>query len=162
VLLIHLVQRPAEPIQPLVKSVPRRRAACLNEPPPVPQVVQPQFVCHFRWAHRVRQVLLVRERQDRSVAKFILPEESVQFVPREVEPGNVGRVHDKYYSVDALVVVPPEASDLVLPTDVPYGEGDVFVVDLFDVEPYGRYGDDVWWKKDEGFERGLEREDIYC
>ena len=41
-----------------------------------------------------------------------------------------------------LEVVPPEGSDLVLAADVPDGEGNVFVLDGFNVEADGRNGGD--------------------
>jgi hypothetical protein len=34
--------------------------------------------------------------------------------------------------------VPPKRADLVLSSDVPHGEGDVFVLDRFNVKSFGR------------------------
>ena len=47
---------------------------------------------------------------------------------------SIGGVDDENESLRVLVVVSPERSDLVLSTDIPDGEGNVFVFDGFDVE----------------------------
>ena len=46
----------------------------------------------------------------------------------------VGAVDDVYEAVGVAEVVPPQGAELLLPPDVPDGEEDVFVLDLFDVE----------------------------
>ena len=38
------------------------------------------------------------------------------------------------YHLCVLEVMPPQWSDLVLATDIPYGKADVFVLDSFNIE----------------------------
>ena len=43
-------------------------------------------------------------------------------------------VNDEDESLGVLVVMPPQGSDLVLPSDVPHGEADILVLDRLHVE----------------------------
>ena len=60
-LALALRERGRQPVEALVETVARRRAARLDVPLAVAQAVQAQLVRHLGGAHRVRQVLLVRE-----------------------------------------------------------------------------------------------------
>merc|ERR1712087_264442 len=56
-------QSAGKPIQAFVKTIARGGASRLDEPLPVPQIVQAQFFCHFSGSHRIWQILLVGEYQ---------------------------------------------------------------------------------------------------
>lgn len=58
----------------------------------------------------------------------------MQLLPCLVETLPVLAVDDENETLGAGVVVPPEGPDLILPSDVPDVELDIFVGDGFDVE----------------------------
>ena len=81
-----------------------------------------QLVCHFGGVHRVRQVLLVGEAEQHRVAQLVLVQHAHQLVARLVDALPVVTVDHKDEPLGVLEIVPPEWSDLVLTTDIPYRE----------------------------------------
>merc|ERR1712048_473725 len=73
--LLPLDECRRQPIETLVESVSGGGATRLDVPLTVrwTEAVQSQLVRHFRRAHRVRQILLVRGNQEHGVAQFVLP-----------------------------------------------------------------------------------------
>lgn len=63
--------------------------------------------------------LLVSEHEQDGLAQFVLVEHTVKLVPCSVDAVSVVRVHHEDQPLSVLVVVPPQRSDLVLPSDVP-------------------------------------------
>lgn len=63
--------------------------------------------------------LLVGEHEQDGLAQFVLVEHTVKLVPCGVDAVSVVRVHHEDQPLSVLVVVPPQRSDLVLPSDVP-------------------------------------------
>ena len=56
-----------------------------------------------------------------------------------LQPSAIGRVDDKDEGLRRGEVVSPERAQLLLPADVPHGEGDVLVLERLDVEADGRH-----------------------
>ena len=63
--------------------------------------------------------LLVSEHEQDGVAQLVFVEHAVKLVPCGINAVSVVRVHHEDQPLRVLVVVPPQRSDLVLPSDVP-------------------------------------------
>jgi hypothetical protein len=61
----------------------------------------------------------------------------MHFVPGSIHAIPIIRIDDEDEALSVLVVMPPKGADFILPSDVPYGEGDVAVFDGLDVESDG-------------------------
>jgi hypothetical protein len=60
----------AQPLQPFVKPIPRRRARRLNKPITLSQRVKPELIGDFSCVHCIRQILLIRKHKQKRVAKI--------------------------------------------------------------------------------------------
>lgn len=134
---LHLsssLQVGAQPLETLVETVTAGGTRGLDEPLSLSQAVQAELVGNLGGVHGVGQILLVSENEQQSIAELILVEHALQFLARFGNSLSVVRVDDEDDTVRVLEVVPPERSDLVLSSNVPYSEGNVLVLDSLDVE----------------------------
>lgn len=95
---------------------------------------------HIRAAYKPgthRQILLVGEDQEGSIAQLILVQHALQLLTGLNDTIAIVAVDDEDDTLGVLEVVPPERTDLVLTTDIPHGKGDVLVLDGLDVEALG-------------------------
>jgi hypothetical protein len=97
--------------------------------------MEAEFVGNFCSVHSVGQILLVGEHEQESITKFVLVQHPLQFLTCLGDTFSVIGVDDKDDALSVLEIVPPEWTDLVLTTDIPYSEGDVFVLDSLHIEP---------------------------
>ena len=81
---------------------------------PLPERVQPEAVGDLGRVHRVGQVLLVGEHQERGVAELVLVEHAVQLVAGLAHAVAVVGVDDEDEALRVLEVVAPERADLFL------------------------------------------------
>lgn len=81
-----------------------------------------------------RQILLVGEDQEKSVAKFIFVQHSLQLFSCLDYTVSVVGVHHEDNALSVLEVVSPEWSDLVLTTHIPHGKLNVLVLNCLHVE----------------------------
>ena len=102
------------------------------------QRVQAKLVRDFRRAHRVRQILLVGEHQQHRVSEFVFVQHAVQLVARLGDAIAIVTVDDENQTLRVLEVMSPQRANLILSTDVPNRERNVFILDGFDVKPDGR------------------------
>ena len=93
-----------------------------------------QFIRHLRRRHGIGKILLIGKDEKNGIAQFIFIEHSVHFITCGIDTVGIVGVDYEDESLGILVVVSPEGTDLVLTTDIPYGEGDVLVFDGFDIE----------------------------
>lgn len=130
-----------------------------NSPLSLPQAVESELVSNLCGVHSVWQVLLVGKDEQEGVSELVLVEHTLQLLAGLGNTLSVVRVDDEDNSLGVLEVcremaevmlsfkplstpyiqyaqltVPPERSDLVLTTDIPYCEGNVLVLDCLDVE----------------------------
>lgn len=126
-----------EPGEPFIESIARGSAGRLNVPISISDPGQAELLLDLVWFHCIRQVLLIGEDQDDGIPHFTVVDDAMQLLSGLVYPISVRTVHHEDQSLGAGVVVPPKGSDLVLTTDVPNVELDVFVGDGLDVEADG-------------------------
>lgn len=81
-----------------------------------------------------RQILLVGENQQQSVAEFVLVQHALQLFPGLDNTVTVIAVNHENDTLRVLEVMSPERTDLVLTTDIPHGKLNVLVLDRLDVE----------------------------
>merc|ERR1719387_133564 len=123
-----------EPIETLVESITCGCTSRLDEPLPVPKVVEPKLVRHLRSGHCIWQVLLVGKDEYNSIAHLILIQHLCQLFTCVLNAIAIVAVDNKDESLRVLVVVTPEWADLVLAANVPDCEADVFVLNCLDIE----------------------------
>ena len=126
-----------EPIQTLIETVGGSGAATLNEPNALTEGVEAELFLNFRSRHSIGKILFVGEDEENSVAEFIFREHLVELIAGLTDTFTIVRVNDEDDTVGVLEVVSPEGAELILTTDVPHGELDLFVLDGFDVEADG-------------------------
>lgn len=80
------------------------------------------------------QILLVGEDQKERIPKLILVQHSLQFLTSLDNTVTIVAVDDENDTLGVLEVMSPQRSNLVLTTNIPYGELDVLVFDGLDVE----------------------------
>jgi hypothetical protein len=83
-----------------------------------------------------RKILLVGKDEEESVAEFVLVQHTLEFFTSLDNTVSIVGVDDEDDALSVLEVMPPQWSDLVLPTNVPHGELDVLVFDCLDVEAW--------------------------
>lgn len=130
-----------------------------NSPLSLPQAVESELVSNLCGVHSVWQVLLVGKDEQEGVSELVLVEHTLQLLASLGNTLSVVRVDDEDNSLGVLEVcremaevmlsfkplstpyiqyaqltVPPERSDLVLTTNIPYCERNVLVLDCLDVE----------------------------
>ena len=96
--------------------------------------MQAQLIRDLGGVHGVRQILLVREDQEKRISELVLVEHALQLLAGLDDTVAIVAVDDEDDALGVLEVVAPERADLVLSTHVPDGELDVLVLDCFDVE----------------------------
>jgi len=129
-----VLQFAREPFESLNKTVTSGGTGGLDVPLAVVQRVQAQLLSDLGGVHGVGHILLVREDKDDSVAEVVLVEHALQLLTGLLDPIAVVRVNNEDKTLRILVIVLPKRADTVLSTDIPHGEGDVFVLNRFDVE----------------------------
>merc|ERR1711939_1142630 len=123
-----LAQRVAEPFETLVQTVTGGGASGLDVPGALPQAVQTQLVSNLSRVHRVRQILLVGENQQKRISQLVLVQHALQLLAGLNDTVPVVAVDDEDDTLRVLEVVPPQRSDLVLSTNIPDRELDVLVL----------------------------------
>jgi hypothetical protein len=78
--------------------------------------------------------LLVGEDEKERIAQLVLIQHALEFLSSLDDTIAIVGIDDEDDALGVLEVVPPQGSDLVLPTNVPHGELDVLVLDSLDVE----------------------------
>jgi len=131
-----------KPVQAFVKAVSAGGASGLDVPIALAERVEAELVGDFGRVHRLWKILLIGEDEENSFPEFVLVQHAVQLFLGLTNSLPIVAVDDEDQPLRVLEVVPPEGSDLVLATDVPDGEGNVFVLDGFNVEADGRNGGD--------------------
>jgi hypothetical protein len=86
------------------------------------------------WTYR--QILLVGKHQQDGIPQLVLVQHALELLSGLDDTVAIVGVDDEDNALGVLEVMPPERSDLVLATDVPYGKLDVLVLDRLDVEAY--------------------------
>jgi len=123
-----------KPLQTLVEAVSRGCTCSLNEPSSLPETVEAKFVGDFSGIHGVRKILLIGEDKEEGVAELILIKHALELLTGLGYTLAIVRVDHKDNALCILEVVPPEGTDLVLPSDVPDCERDILVFDGLHVE----------------------------
>jgi hypothetical protein len=82
------------------------------------------------------QILLVGKNQKNSISKLILIQHALQFLPSLNNTVTIIAVNDEDDTLGVLEVMSPQRSDLVLSTNIPYGELNVLVFDSLNVEAW--------------------------
>lgn len=103
---------------------------------------QSKFLRQLSCCHGVWQILLVCKHQNHSIAQFVLVQHVVQLLLCLDDALSVVGIDDKNEPLRVLEVMTPQRADLVLASDVPNGEADIFVLDCLDVEADGWNGCD--------------------
>jgi hypothetical protein len=80
--------------------------------------------------------LLVGENQKNGISKLILVQHALQFLPGLNNTVTIIAVNDEDDTLGVLEVMSPQRSDLVLSTNIPYGELNVLVFDSLNVEAW--------------------------
>ena len=80
------------------------------------------------------QILLVGEDQEESVPELILVQHALQLLSGLNYTIAIVGVDNEDNTLGVLEVMPPQRPNLVLSSDIPYGELDVLVLDGLDVE----------------------------
>mmetsp|Transcript_3644 Transcript_3644/g.9797 ORF Transcript_3644/g.9797 Transcript_3644/m.9797 type:complete len:208 (-) Transcript_3644:19-642(-) len=137
-----LLERPRQPVQSLVEALALCGAGGMDEPRPVANLAQPEPVHDLLDLHRVRQVLLVGEHEERGIPHVLLPQDLLKLLVGVPDAIRVAAVHDEDEAARALAVVVPERPEPVLAADVPHRELDVPVLHGLHVEANGRHGAD--------------------
>ena len=95
---------------------------------------------HLRSVASPWQVLLVGVHEEEGVLEGFLLDEPVQLLGRLGQARAIGGVDDENERLRRGEIVPPERAQLLLPTHVPDGELDVFVLQGLDIEADRRHG----------------------
>jgi hypothetical protein len=82
------------------------------------------------------KILFVGEDEKESIAQLVLIQHALEFLSSLDDTIAIVGVDDEDDALGVLEVVPPQGSDLVLPTNVPNSELDVLVLDSLDVESW--------------------------
>lgn len=80
------------------------------------------------------QILLVGEDQEESVPELILVQHTLQLLSCLNNTIAIVGVDNEDNTLGVLEVMPPQRPDLVLSSNIPYGELNVLVLDGLDVE----------------------------
>lgn len=84
--------------------------------------------------HGVWQILLVGKNEKERVLHLTVVDDAVQLLSGLINSGLVCRVNNKDKTLSAGEVMAPKRSNLLLPTDVPNVEPNVFVCKSFDIK----------------------------
>jgi hypothetical protein len=80
------------------------------------------------------QILLVGENQKNGIPQLILVQHTLKFLPGLNNTITIVAINHEDDTLGVLEVMSPQRSNLVLSTNIPYGELDVFVLDGLNVE----------------------------
>lgn len=80
------------------------------------------------------QILLVGKNQENGIPQLILVQHTLEFLPGLDDTITIVAIHHEDDTLGVLEVMSPQRSDLVLSTNIPYGELDVLVLDGLNVE----------------------------
>ena len=80
------------------------------------------------------KILLVGEYKQQGIPQFVLVQHALQLLTCLNNTVTIVTIDNKDDALGVLEVMPPEGPNLVLPTDIPYGELDVLVFYGLDVE----------------------------
>jgi hypothetical protein len=78
--------------------------------------------------------LLVSKDQKNGIPKLILVQHSLQFLPSLNNTIAIVAINHEDDTLSVLEIMSPERSDLILSTNIPYGELNVLVFDSLNVE----------------------------
>lgn len=81
-----------------------------------------------------RQILLVGKDQQQSIPELIFVQHTLQLLASLDDTIAIVAVDNKDDTLGVLEIMPPQRSDLVLSTHIPYGELDVLIFDSLDIE----------------------------
>jgi len=133
-LMTSLSKRARKPFQTFVKTISGGSTSGLDVPGTLSQAMKTQLVGNLGSVHGIGQILLVGENQKNSVSKLILVQHTLQFLPSLDDTITIITVNDEDDTLGVLEVMSPQRSDLVLSTNIPYGELNVLIFDGLDIE----------------------------
>lgn len=81
-----------------------------------------------------RQILLVGEDQKQSIPQLVLVQHTLQLLAGFHDTIAIVAINDEDDTLSILEVMPPQRSNLVLSSHIPYGELNVLVLDRFNIE----------------------------
>ena len=81
-----------------------------------------------------RQILLVGKHQEKCITQLILVQHSLELFTSLNDTVTIVAVNDEDDALGVLEIMPPQRSDLVLPTDIPYCELDILVLYSLDIK----------------------------
>jgi hypothetical protein len=81
-----------------------------------------------------RQILLIGKNQKNGISKLILIQHALQFLSGLNDTVTIIAINDEDDTLGVLEVMSPQRSDLILSTNIPYGELNVLVFDSLNVE----------------------------
>jgi hypothetical protein len=99
--------------------------------------VQAKLVGDLSSVHGVRQILLVGEDEEKSIAELVLVEHTLELLAGLDNTVAIVGVDDEDDTLGVLEVMSPERTNLVLSTDIPHSELNVLVLDSLNVEACG-------------------------
>ncbi len=82
------------------------------------------------------QILLVGEYQKYGISELVLVQHTLQFLSSLNNTVTIIAVNDEDDALGVLEVMPPQRSNLVLSTNIPYSELDVLVFNSLNVETW--------------------------
>jgi len=133
-LMTSLAERACEPLQTFVETITGRSTSRLDVPGTLSQAVEAQLICDFSGVHGIGQILFVGENQKNGVSELILVQHTLQFFSGLDNTVAIVAINDEDDTLGVLEVMSPQGSDLILSTNIPYGELDVLVLDRLHVE----------------------------
>jgi len=104
---------------------------------------QTHLLLDLRRLHCICQILLVSENEYDGFSHFSVVDDPMEFLSGLLDSIAVVAVHHENQALSSHVVMTPQRTNLVLTSNVPNVEFDVFVVDCFYVESYCGNGVDM-------------------
>ena len=123
-----------KPVESLVKAIASNSASALDEPGAAADGVESKLISDLGASEGTWKILLVGEDEKDGVTELFLSEHLVELLTVLFDSLSIVGVNDVDETLGVSVVMSPEKSDLVLTTDIPHIEADVFVFDGLDVE----------------------------
>jgi len=123
-----------EPLQTLVETISRSSTSGLDVPGTLSQAVETQLVCNLSSVHGVWQILFVGKDQKNGIPELILIQHTLQFLPSLHNTITIIAVDYEDDTLGILEVMSPQRSNLILSTNIPYGELNVLVLNSLNIE----------------------------
>jgi hypothetical protein len=82
------------------------------------------------------QILLVGEDKEKSISKLILVQHTLQLLTSLNNTITIVAVNDEDDSLGVLEIMSPQRPDLILSTNIPYGELNVLIFNSLNVESW--------------------------